>query len=130
MGTLDRNNLNHTRVSINETSDEKLLKSKKGNLGEWTEIVPFSDIDCNWITFLVYEPSKKTSYSIDIGIGEEGSEEILFEGLLYHVSSDNNIVSQIPTLKVELPIGSRMVARASTPRGRGTVKIKVISQGT
>lgn len=88
------------------------LESGVGVKGAWVEALPSITIFANYLILIVHDAEAATDYSIDIGIGPPGSEEVLIPNIKYHVNiTANNIITVPYPFKVEIPAGSRISAR-------------------
>lgn len=106
------------------------LTTGLGVKGAWFEVLGSITIFANYLLLVVHDPNASTDFEIDIGIGPAGSEEVYIPNVTYHVSiAGNNIISVPYPFKVELPVGTRISARASNAAVK-TVEVDINIDGT
>lgn len=129
--------LGGTQLAINRLAADKhignggvALTTGLGVKGAWFEVLPSITIFGNYLLLVAHDNNAATDYEIDIGIGPSGSEEVLIPNITYHVSvAGNNIISVPYPIKVELPVGTRISARAINVAVQ-TVEVDINIDGT
>jgi len=112
------------------SSGETTLTTGTGEKGSFVEMFSSTNIQANWLTLIVLEPSVKTDYDIDIATGAGGSEVVLIPDVHYHINLTGASEISLPfNFKVDIVAGTRIAARAANPATE-TIDVEIILIGS